>query len=84
MDDEYNNFVYATPRGEYRGGPGLSLNDYWVQCVEDKGFKPYFSKSHVRSFIACNANTALTGRHSPHSLSGHRFLTATQARDSHG
>eukprot|EP00962_Isochrysis_galbana_P005402 scaffold1456_cov118-Isochrysis_galbana.AAC.2 len=47
LDDEYCDFIFATPRGEYQGGPGLSLNDYWVSGVDDPQFKPYFSKSHV-------------------------------------
>lgn len=59
MDDDYNNFVYATPRGEYRGGPGLSLNDYWVKCVNDKRFKPYFSKSHVVNAFQVSPTTLL-------------------------
>ena len=48
LDDEYNDFVYATPRGEYRGGPGLSLNDYWVSCIDDKRCVPPARDRHGR------------------------------------
>jgi len=43
LDDAYNDHVYGTARA----ATGKSLNDYHVQCVEDKAFKQYVSKSHV-------------------------------------
>jgi len=36
--------VYGSPKKALQG---KSLNDLYVQCVQDKAFKPYFSKSHV-------------------------------------
>ena len=41
LDDEYNDYVYGDPSKR----TGKSLNDYHVQCVEDKAFKQYISKS---------------------------------------
>lgn len=47
LDDDYNDLVY-----------GGTLNDIHNQCIEDKAFKPYFSKSHVvKAFM--NAPTTL-------------------------
>ena len=43
QDDAYNDHVY----GSTRESIGKSLNDLHVQCVEDKKFKQYVSKSHV-------------------------------------
>ena len=43
LDDAYNDHVYGTPRTS----TGKSLNDLHVECVEDKAFKQYVSKSHV-------------------------------------
>jgi hypothetical protein len=59
LDDDYCDFVYATPRGEYQEGGGLSLNDYWISCVEDRRFKPYFSKSHVVNAFMASPTTLL-------------------------
>uniref|UniRef100_A0A7S3U3M3 Red chlorophyll catabolite reductase n=1 Tax=Strombidinopsis acuminata TaxID=141414 RepID=A0A7S3U3M3_9SPIT len=75
LDDEYNDFVYATPRGEYRGGPGLSLNDYWVSCIDDKRFKPYFSKFHeVNAFMVAPTTLLYTVKYSKKSLAAVRDL----------
>jgi len=43
LDDAYNDHVYGTARKSI----GKSLNDMHVECVEDKKFKQYVSKSHV-------------------------------------
>jgi len=43
LDDAYNDHVYGTARKS----TGRSLNDVHVDCVEDKRFKQYVSKSHV-------------------------------------
>jgi len=43
LDDTYNNHVYGAPRT----CTGKSLNDFHVECVEDRAFKQYVSKSHV-------------------------------------
>lgn len=43
LDDAYNDHVY----GAKRKATGKSLNDMHVECVEDKAFKQYVSKSHV-------------------------------------
>lgn len=44
LDDAYNDHVYGAPRASIGG---KSLNDMHVECVEDKKFKQYVSKSHV-------------------------------------
>jgi len=44
LDDAYNDYVYGEPRAS---AGGKSLNDFHVECVEDKAFKQYVSKSHV-------------------------------------
>jgi len=44
FDDEYNDYVYGTPKEALNG---KQLNDLHIQCVEDKAFKQYVSKSHV-------------------------------------
>ena len=44
LDDAYNDHVYGSPRSALGG---KSLNDLHVECVEDKAFKQYVSKSHV-------------------------------------
>ena len=44
LDDAYNDHVYGSGRDSIGG---KSLNDLHVQCVEDKKFKQYVSKSHV-------------------------------------
>ena len=43
LDDAYNDHVY----GDARPCLGKSLNDLHVECVEDRRFKQYVSKSHV-------------------------------------
>lgn len=42
LDDDYNDYVYGSPKDAIGG---KSLNDLHVQCVEDKSFKQYVSKS---------------------------------------
>jgi len=56
LDDEYNDYVYGEPKA---GADGKSLNDLYVQCVEDKAFKRYMSKSHVVNAFMVSPTTLL-------------------------
>ncbi|KAJ8601874.1 hypothetical protein CTAYLR_002692 [Chrysophaeum taylorii] len=55
LDDDYNDYVYGDPK---KSAGDRSLNDIQNECIDDKAFKPYFSKSHVvKAFM--NAPTTL-------------------------
>ena len=72
LDDEYNDYVYGDPSKR----TGKSLNDYHVQCVEDKAFKQYISKSHVvNAFMVAPTTLLYTVKHNKKNFEKVRTLS---------
>eukprot|EP00316_Scyphosphaera_apsteinii_P015950 CAMPEP_0119315654 /NCGR_PEP_ID=MMETSP1333-20130426/36701_1 /TAXON_ID=418940 /ORGANISM="Scyphosphaera apsteinii, Strain RCC1455" /LENGTH=379 /DNA_ID=CAMNT_0007321087 /DNA_START=11 /DNA_END=1150 /DNA_ORIENTATION=- len=77
LDDAYNDHVYGSPRA----CTGKSLNDYHVECVEDKAFKQYTSKSHVvNAFMVAPTTLLYTIRFSKKNFARVRQLSIDYVR----